>query len=60
MHHDGVLDRTVSDDGHGGADPNAGSGLGGLGERLAALGGTLDVDSELGSGTRLHAVSPCD
>ena len=32
----------VSDDGRGGADPLRGSGLHGLADRVAALGGTLD------------------
>jgi signal transduction histidine kinase len=56
---DGALDLTVTDDGNGGADPTAGSGLRGLADRLSALGGTLDVQSPPGSGTRLHVVIPC-
>jgi two-component system sensor histidine kinase DesK len=47
----------VGDDGRGGADP-AGSGLGGLRDRVAALGGTLDVESRRGVGTRLVATLP--
>jgi len=48
----------VTDDGRGGADPAAGSGLRGLAERLDALGGTLEVTSPAGEGTRLRAVLP--
>ncbi|MFL5955394.1 MAG: sensor histidine kinase [Gaiellaceae bacterium] len=47
----------VEDDGRGGADA-AGSGLGGLRDRVAALGGTLDVWSRHGRGTRLVATLP--
>jgi signal transduction histidine kinase len=49
----------VTDDGIGGADAEAGSGLRGLGDRVAALDGTLAVDSPAGGGTRLHAEIPC-
>jgi signal transduction histidine kinase len=49
----------VSDDGVGGATPAAGSGLLGLEDRVAALGGTLAVDSPPGAGTHLHAEIPC-
>jgi signal transduction histidine kinase len=49
----------VADDGVGGADPNRGSGLRGLGDRVQALGGTLDVESSAGTGTRLRAEIPC-
>ena len=48
----------VADDGEGGADPARGSGLRGLADRLAALGGRLEVDSPPGAGTRLVAVLP--
>ena len=41
----------VSDDGVGGADPAAGSGLRGLADRVEALGGSLDVVSPAGAGT---------
>jgi signal transduction histidine kinase/uncharacterized protein YhfF len=49
---------TVSDDGRGGADPRHGSGLRGLQDRVATLGGTLAVDSPPGQGTRLAASIP--
>jgi signal transduction histidine kinase len=48
----------VSDDGVGGADPSGGSGLRGLEDRVAALDGTLAVDSPLGEGTRVTARIP--
>jgi signal transduction histidine kinase len=50
----------VADDGAGGADVTAGSGLPGLLDRVAAVGGTLTVDSPRGGGTRLEARLPCD
>jgi signal transduction histidine kinase len=43
----------VHDDGIGGADPGRGSGLTGLGDRIEAVGGTLQVTSPAGSGTTL-------
>jgi PAS domain S-box-containing protein len=48
----------VEDDGRGGADEDGGTGLRGLHDRVAALDGTLDVDSPLGGGTRLRAELP--
>jgi signal transduction histidine kinase len=48
----------VSDDGIGGADAAAGSGLRGLADRLAALDGSLRLDSPAGRGTRVHAEIP--
>ena len=48
----------VADDGRGGADISAGSGLRGLQDRIATLGGTLTVDSPPGGGTRLTATVP--
>ena len=55
-----LLDLSVADDGCGGADSDRGSGLRGLADRLAVLGGSLDVQSPPGLGTRLHAVIPCE
>jgi signal transduction histidine kinase len=43
----------IRDDGIGGADPGHGSGLVGLSDRIAALGGTLQVTSPAGDGTTL-------
>jgi signal transduction histidine kinase len=48
----------VADDGNGGADPKAGTGLRGLMDRVEALGGRLDVESPLGRGTTLRARLP--
>jgi len=50
----------VSDDGIGGADPSMGSGLRGLGDRAAALGGRLTVTSPRDGGTRVAVELPCD
>jgi signal transduction histidine kinase len=50
----------VADDGAGGADPAAGTGLRGLADRLEALGGSLDVVSPPGAGTSLRAEIPAD
>jgi signal transduction histidine kinase len=49
---------TVADDGVGGADPAAGSGLRGLTDRVAALDGRLEVRSPAGEGTTVRAVIP--
>jgi len=50
----------VSDDGQGGADLLAGTGLRGLSDRLAAVGGRLEVGSGNGHGTRIHGEIPCE
>jgi signal transduction histidine kinase len=55
----GVLVLEITDDGCGGADPAHGSGLTGLEDRLAALGGQLSVESPVRGGTRLLAEIPC-
>jgi signal transduction histidine kinase len=52
-----VLD--VTDDGVGGADPEAGWGLRGLADRVEALGGDLRITSPPAAGTRVHAEIPC-
>jgi signal transduction histidine kinase len=49
----------VRDDGRGGAIATSGSGLAGLRERVAALGGVLVVDSPPGGPTVVKAVVPC-
>ncbi|MGI5490184.1 sensor histidine kinase [Microtetraspora malaysiensis] len=51
---------SVRDDGIGGADPHAGSGLIGLSDRVQALGGTMEVASPRGCGTTLAAVIPVE
>ncbi|HEY6075705.1 MAG TPA: hypothetical protein VIV36_02630, partial [Gaiella sp.] len=48
----------VTDDGIGGADAAEGSGLRGLGDRVAALDGTLSVDSPTDKGTSIRAEIP--
>jgi len=49
----------ITDDGPGGARPGAGSGLRGLADRVASVGGTLHIESAMGGGTRLRAEIPC-
>jgi signal transduction histidine kinase len=53
------LDVVVADDGPGGADLTAGSGLEGLRRRVAALDGELKVASPVGEGTRIEVKLPC-
>jgi signal transduction histidine kinase len=48
----------VADDGVGGADTANGSGLRGLADRVAALDGTLTLESPAGRGTQLRAEIP--
>jgi signal transduction histidine kinase len=55
---DGALRVEVIDDGVGGADPTAGTGLRGLGDRVEVLGGRLSVESAPGAGTRVRATIP--
>jgi signal transduction histidine kinase len=54
-----VVTVIVDDDGAGGAKIGAGTGLRGLQDRLAALDGSLSIDSPDGGGTRLRARIPC-
>jgi signal transduction histidine kinase len=56
---DGEVMVAVEDDGVGGADPEHGTGLRGLTDRIEALGGRLEIDSPPGCGTRLTAAIPC-
>ena len=55
---DEVVTVDVTDDGVGGADPVLGTGLRGLADRIAALDGTLTVESPAGGGTRILAEIP--
>ena len=55
---DALVRVEVTDNGSGGADPAAGSGLRGLADRIEALGGRLFVDSERSRGTTVAAVLP--
>jgi signal transduction histidine kinase len=60
VEHTGRLVRVdVTDDGIGGADISAGSGLLGLRDRVSALDGTLTVRSIRGGGTSVAAAIPC-
>ena len=56
---DGRVTVDVTDDGIGGADAANGSGLRGIADRVAALEGTLSIESPQGGGTRLHVEIPC-
>jgi signal transduction histidine kinase len=57
---DGQLHISVDDDGVGGADVTGGTGLRGLADRAAALGGSVSVESPRGGGTRLLVEIPCE
>jgi signal transduction histidine kinase len=57
---DGELLLEITDDGRGGADPAAGTGLRGLADRIEALGGEFEVDSPPGAGTRVSARLPLE
>ena len=52
------LDLTISDDGIGGANARRGSGLIGMADRAAALGGSAWVDSPHRGGTEVRAMFP--
>lgn len=53
----GAVALKVSDNGRGGV-ASRGNGLAGIGERVRALGGTLEIDSPPGAGTVLRAQLP--
>src|SRR3954471_10902763 len=55
----GVAVIEIADDGVGGADETAGTGLQGLADRVAALDGTLRILSPGGAGTVVTADLPC-
>jgi signal transduction histidine kinase len=55
---DDRLELAISDDGVGGADPDLGTGLRGLSDRLATIEGRLDIDSKAGQGTTVRARIP--
>ncbi|MGW1171171.1 sensor histidine kinase [Streptomyces sp. NPDC002550] len=55
----GTLRITVTDDGRGGADPAAGTGLRGVERRLAAFDGVLAVSSPPGGPTIVNMEIPC-
>jgi signal transduction histidine kinase/CHASE3 domain sensor protein len=55
---DDTLRLLVQDDGVGGADPSRGSGLIGLSDRVAAVGGRIEITSPPGGGTSLLVTIP--
>ncbi len=55
----GSLTVRIRDDGIGGASLAGGSGLLGLSDRVAALGGTVTIESAPGKGTTVVAELPC-
>jgi PAS domain S-box-containing protein len=57
--HDGTLTVEIADDGPGEAKIDAGSGLRGLTDRVAALDGHLELHSPPGAGTRVRCELPC-
>jgi len=60
MRDNGVLRVTIFDDGVGGAVVRRGSGLAGLRDRVAAQGGSFEVVSPRGGGTRVEVAIPCE
>ncbi len=59
QHHDDVLRIEVADDGSGGADPTAGTGLRGVERRLGSFDGILAVSSPIGGPTMIAMEVPC-
>ncbi|MCW2757866.1 MAG: putative two-component system histidine kinase [Nocardioidaceae bacterium] len=59
VHDDGRLRVRISDDGRGGAVVRPGSGLAGLCDRVAAAGGSLDIQSSARAGTVVEVSLPC-
>jgi signal transduction histidine kinase len=60
VRHDGAgLVVDVTDDGCGGAQSEAGSGLRGLADRVGALDGRVAISSPRGAGTRVRVEIPC-
>ncbi|OLB66066.1 MAG: sensor histidine kinase [Actinobacteria bacterium 13_2_20CM_2_72_6] len=58
-HADGALTMVVADDGAGGADPAAGTGLRGIQRRLAVFDGTMALSSPPGGPTVVTMELPC-
>lgn len=56
---EGRLEVEVRDDGEGGVEIGAGTGIAGLERRVEALDGTLAVESPVGQGTLVRAEIPC-
>ncbi|MCX5195591.1 sensor histidine kinase [Streptomyces sp. NBC_00249] len=58
-YHADLLIFDITDDGRGGVDPGAGSGVTGLADRVRALDGRMRVSSPVGGPTLLHVEVPC-
>ena len=58
-HRDGTLSAVVGDDGRGGAEARAGSGLAGIARRVGAFDGELSVSSPSGGPTVVRMEVPC-
>ncbi|MEU2118495.1 sensor histidine kinase [Streptomyces sp. NPDC016459] len=58
-YHADLLIFDITDDGRGGVDTEAGSGVTGLADRVKALDGRLRVSSPVGGPTLLHVEVPC-
>jgi signal transduction histidine kinase len=56
----GLLRAVIGDDGKGGADPGAGTGMRGVATRLAAFDGRMWVSSPAGGPTLITLEVPCD
>ncbi|MGW8376699.1 sensor domain-containing protein [Streptomyces sp. ODS28] len=57
--HADLLTLDITDDGRGGVDPGAGTGVTGLADRVTALDGRMRVSSPAGGPTLLHVEVPC-
>ncbi|MFI5801601.1 sensor histidine kinase [Streptomyces sp. NPDC051561] len=58
-YHSDLLILEITDDGHGGVDAEAGTGVTGLADRVTALDGRMRVSSPVGGPTLLHVEVPC-
>lgn len=56
---DGILTLEIIDDGAGGAEPDRGTGLTGLADRVAVIDGRLLVSSPAGGPTTIRVELPC-
>jgi signal transduction histidine kinase len=55
-----MLHLAIRDTGRGGADPNAGTGLRGLAQRIGSVDGSLRIDSPAGGPTQIIVELPCE
>lgn len=55
---DATINLSIRDDGIGGADPRRGSGLVGLRDRIETLGGSIEVASQIETGTSIVVTIP--